>query len=68
MVYFEEDTPYNLINIVQPNILVKGGDYSPENIVGFDILKKNGGEVITIDFLDGYSTTNILKSGINQIK
>ena len=68
IVYFEEDTPYKLINTVQPDVLVKGGDYSPENIVGFDIMKKNGGEVITIDFLDGYSTTNILKKGINQIK
>lgn len=60
VVLFDEDTPYELIKIVQPDILVKGSDYKPENIVGYDILKAKGGDVVTIDFLEGYSTTGIV--------
>lgn len=59
VVYFGEDTPYNLIKTTQPDILVKGADYKPEDIVGYDIVKNKGGEVITIDFLPGYSTSAI---------
>ena len=61
VVFFGEDTPYNLIKITQPNILVKGADYKAENIVGYDIVKNKGGEIITIEFLEGYSTTGIEK-------
>ncbi|MBQ9312735.1 MAG: D-glycero-beta-D-manno-heptose 1-phosphate adenylyltransferase [Bacteroidales bacterium] len=61
VVMFEEDTPYNLINAIKPDVLVKGADYKKEDIVGGDIVEKNGGEVTTIEFLDGYSTTNIIK-------
>ena len=60
VVMFDEDTPYELINMVQPDILVKGSDYKPEDIVGYDILKAKGGKVITIDFLEGYSTSGIV--------
>jgi len=60
VIYFDEDTPYELINIVKPNYLIKGSDYKPEDIVGFDILKKYGGEVKTIDFVEGYSTSKII--------
>jgi len=60
VVLFSEDTPYELIKIVQPDILVKGADYKPEDIVGYDIVKAKGGEVVTIPFVDGYSTTGIL--------
>lgn len=56
---FDEETPLNLINEVQPDVLVKGSDYAPENIVGYDIVKAKGGEVLTIDFIDGYSTSGI---------
>jgi rfaE bifunctional protein nucleotidyltransferase chain/domain len=59
VVFFGEDTPYELIKTVQPDILVKGADYRPEEIVGYDILKARGGEVVTIEFLEGYSTTRI---------
>lgn len=59
VILFEEETPYNLINFIKPDILVKGNDYKPEEIVGYDILKKYNGEVITLDFLPGYSTTSI---------
>ena len=61
---FEEDTPYNLIKKVMPDVLVKGGDYNIENIVGADIVKQKGGLVTTIAFVDGKSTTGI----INKIK
>jgi len=61
VVIFDEETPYNLINLVKPDVLVKGDDYKPEDIVGYDILKTYGGKVITLDFLPGYSTTAIEK-------
>jgi D-glycero-beta-D-manno-heptose 1-phosphate adenylyltransferase len=59
VVFFGEDTPYNLIKTTQPHILVKGADYKPEDIVGYDIVKNNGGEIVTIEYLPGYSTTSI---------
>ena len=61
VVLFDEDTPYELIKFVQPDVLVKGSDYKPEDIVGYDIVKAKNGKVVTIDFLDGYSTTAIEK-------
>lgn len=61
VILFSEDTPYNLIKLVQPDILVKGSDYKPENIVGYDIVMQKGGSIKTIDFLEGYSTTLIEK-------
>ncbi len=59
VVLFDEDTPYELIKKVQPDILVKGNDYLPEEIVGYDVLKAKGGEVVTIPLVKGYSTTSI---------
>lgn len=64
VVLFDEDTPYELIKFVQPDVLVKGADYKAENIVGYDIVKAKGGEVVTIEFLEGFSTSNI----VNKIK
>ena len=61
VVLFDEDTPYELIKQVQPDVLVKGSDYKPENIVGYDVVKAKGGEVVTIDFLEGYSTSDLEK-------
>ncbi len=61
IVLFDEDTPYNLIRTIQPDILVKGADYRPEDIVGFDIVTAKGGKVVTIDYLPGYSTSLIEK-------
>lgn len=61
IVYFDEETPYDLIKTIQPDILVKGSDYSIKDIVGADIVIKKGGKVETIDFLEGYSTTSIIK-------
>lgn len=59
VVLFDEDTPYNLIKEVQPDILVKGADYKAEDIVGYDIVMAKGGRIETIEFLKGYSTTLI---------
>ncbi len=61
VVLFGEDTPYNLIKTLQPDILIKGSDYKPEDIVGYDIVKAKGGEVRTLDFLPGFSTSAIEK-------
>lgn len=59
VIVFDEPTPYELVDLVQPDVLIKGSDYTLENIVGRDIVKKKGGTVKTIDFLAGYSTTLI---------
>ncbi len=58
---FDEDTPYQLISEVGPDILVKGSDYSPEDIVGYDIVTGKGGKVVTIDFLPGYSSSRVIE-------
>jgi len=58
---FEEDTPENLIKVVQPNVLVKGGDYALDQIVGADFVRANGGTVTTIPFVEGYSSTQIIE-------
>ena len=63
---FGDETPYELIKMVQPDILVKGGDYKPEAIVGYDIVKQKGGEVVTIPFVPGYSTTAIEQKILNS--
>lgn len=62
VVLFEEDTPYNLITRVKPDILVKGGDYNVDNIVGADFVRANGGTVEVIPFVEGKSTTNIINA------
>lgn len=59
VILFDEDTPLELIKIIQPDVLVKGSDYKPEDIVGYDIVMAKGGSIKTIDFLVGYSTTAI---------
>lgn len=54
---FEEDTPYDLIKKIQPDIIVKGGDYNKEDVVGADLC-----EVVIFNYLDGYSTTKTIKN------
>jgi D-glycero-beta-D-manno-heptose 1-phosphate adenylyltransferase len=61
IVFFDEQTPYELIKFLQPDVLVKGNDYTIEQVVGNDIVAKNGGQVITIPLLQGYSTTALIK-------
>lgn len=58
---FDEDTPENLIKIIRPDVLVKGGDYKIDQIVGADFVESLGGEVAVIPFVDGYSTTSIIE-------
>ena len=62
VVLFHEDTPKQLIELIQPNTLVKGADYKIEDIVGSDFVIANGGSVETIPFLKGYSTSHIINS------
>lgn len=61
VVLFEEDTPLNLINLIQPDVLLKGGDYAIEQIVGAEEVIKNGGEVKIVPFVKGYSTTTLIQ-------
>jgi len=66
VVLFDEETPYNLINFIKPTILVKGGDYKLNDIVGADIVQDYGGKVVTIPYLDGNSTTEIIEKIKNK--
>jgi D-glycero-beta-D-manno-heptose 1-phosphate adenylyltransferase len=61
IVLFDEETPYELIKFLSPDVLVKGDDYQVEKIVGYDVVSAKGGKVITIPFLQGYSTTGLIK-------
>ena len=61
VVLFNEDTPKEIIEYITPHILVKGADYAIENIVGADWILQHGGEVKTLEFVQGYSTTQIEK-------
>ena len=60
VVRFDEDTPFNLIQALQPDILAKGGDYTPENVVGRDIVEAKGGRLVLVPFLPGHSTSAIV--------
>ncbi len=61
VILFDEDTPYELIKLIQPDVLVKGNDYKAEEIVGYDIVTAKGGKVITIQLVDGFSTTKLIE-------
>jgi len=61
VILFDEDTPLELIQLVKPDILVKGGDYKVEDIVGYDVVTANGGHVQTIPFLKGYSSSSLIE-------
>ena len=60
VILFPEDTPINLISTLLPDVLAKGGDYEIETIVGHEIVQNNGGEVILVPFVDGFSSTIII--------
>jgi D-beta-D-heptose 7-phosphate kinase/D-beta-D-heptose 1-phosphate adenosyltransferase len=60
VVVFDQDTPLELIRRLSPKVLVKGGDYRPEEVVGRELIESNGGEVILIDLVPGFSTTRIM--------
>jgi rfaE bifunctional protein nucleotidyltransferase chain/domain len=61
VVLFEQDDPLQLIRIIQPDVLVKGGDWSPENIVGREVVQARGGEVHSLPYLEGYSTSGLIR-------
>jgi len=61
VILFDEDTPLELISFVKPDILVKGNDYTIENIVGADVVMREGGKVETVPLVNGYSTTNVIE-------
>lgn len=67
IVPFKEETPANLIQEIEPQVLVKGGDYTIDNIVGAEFVQQTGGEVLVIPFLDGYSSSSII-SKIQSLK
>ncbi|SHN52105.1 D-glycero-beta-D-manno-heptose 1-phosphate adenylyltransferase [Desulfovibrio litoralis] len=58
---FTEDTPLKLIEIIQPDILIKGGDWSPDKIVGKELVEKKGGQVLSLELIKGYSTTALIE-------
>jgi D-beta-D-heptose 7-phosphate kinase / D-beta-D-heptose 1-phosphate adenosyltransferase len=68
VVIFDEDTPYELIRTLRPQVLVKGGDYTPEGVVGKDLVESWGGRVELIQFVDGKSTTNIIERILQQYR
>ena len=61
VVQFDDDTPYALIQAIEPDVLVKGGDWTPDKIVGRDVVEGRGGRVLSLPLLEGYSTTAIIK-------
>jgi len=65
---FEEDTPFEIINSLLPDVLVKGADWSKDKIVGADVVETNGGSVETISFVNQTSTTNIIKTVLEKYK
>lgn len=61
VILFEEETPFNVINKIIPDVLVKGGDYNINNIVGKKTVEDNGGEVVTVEYIKGFSTSNLIE-------
>lgn len=61
VILFEESTPENLIHALKPNVLVKGGDWKKEEIVGSNFVESYGGQVKTVPYLNGFSTTQIIE-------
>lgn len=61
VVLFDEDTPLQLIEALRPDVLVKGGDYTPETVVGRDLVESYGGEVVICPRIDGLSTTELVR-------
>ena len=61
IINFSEPTPIKLIKKIKPDLLIKGGDYKVNEIVGSDFIKKNNGDIKIIPFVKGCSTTNIIK-------
>jgi D-beta-D-heptose 7-phosphate kinase/D-beta-D-heptose 1-phosphate adenosyltransferase len=67
VVSFSEDTPENIICMIKPDVLVKGGDYKPEEIAGSSCVTDAGGEVVILDFVEGCSTSKMIETIRDQI-
>ncbi len=61
VVIFEQDTPIELITRIEPSVLVKGGDYTRDRVVGHEIVEACGGEILLVDILEGFSTTSLVE-------
>jgi len=61
VVVFDEDTPLELVQVVEPDVIVKGGDYTQETIVGADFVTARGGRVVVVPTVEGYSTTSLIE-------
>jgi D-beta-D-heptose 7-phosphate kinase/D-beta-D-heptose 1-phosphate adenosyltransferase len=66
VVVFDEDTPHELLHAIRPDVLVKGGTYSVDEVVGKEVVEAYGGQVCVVGVVDGVSTTNILDSASKQ--
>ncbi len=66
VISFEESTPLELISVLKPNILVKGGDWSKETIVGREVVEGLGGEVVVLPFFEGNSTSNLVETILSR--
>lgn len=64
--FFSEETPYDIINLIKPHVLAKGGDYNPNQVVGKDIVESYGGYVSIIPFVEGKSTTNVINKIVDK--
>ena len=61
VVLYDESDPYEVISALLPDVLVKGGDWAPDKIIGADVVEQNGGKVAVIPYLPGFSTTEIIE-------
>ena len=66
VVIFDEDTPLELISFIIPDVLIKGADYLVENIAGREVVEAGGGKVLTLDLVEGRSTTNVVETILNR--
>ena len=60
VVIFDDDTPIDVVTVLQPDVIVKGGDYSPDTVVGATVVKSRGGRVVIVPITPGHSTTNTI--------
>jgi rfaE bifunctional protein nucleotidyltransferase chain/domain len=60
VVIFDEDTPHEIVSRIQPDVLVKGADWGPDNIVGRDVVEARGGRVVRMELAPGFSTTKLI--------
>ena len=63
---FDEDTPRRLIEALQPDVLIKGGDYTRDHVVGAEIVEARGGRVVLVDLVTGHSTSNLVRAASSR--